>query len=81
VVKAKSDFLWYKAGQTIKEEDLVHVPIWASEGLVEQEAKKAVVVEEETSSLKDRIQDVVEDLMDDGILNNSHKKGKKKGKK
>lgn len=80
MVKAKNDFLWYKAGQTIKEGDLVHVAQWASEGYIEQEAKKVVVVEEKASGLKDRIQDVVEDLSDDGILNNSHKKNKGKKK-
>lgn len=43
--KAKTEFLWYKIGDEIKEEDLVHIDKYLASGLVskdEEEAKEVV---------------------------------------
>lgn len=77
-MKAKIDFLWYKAGDDIREEDLVHVAGWSASGLIE--GKEDVVIEKEADSVADKVKDVVEDLLDDGKLNDSNKKRSSKGR-
>ena len=42
MTRAIKDFLWYKAGEEIKEEEKEHIPKWRELGLVEleEEVKK-----------------------------------------
>lgn len=79
-MKAKIDFLWYKSGDDIREEDMVHVNEWSSQGFVDKEVSKDVIVEKEADSVADKVKDVVEDLLDDGKLNDSNKKRSSKGR-
>jgi len=86
MVKALKDFLWYKAGDDIKEEDLVYVDSWKKDKLVSDERlivsspKNKEEPEEEEESLIDKVKDVVEDVMDDGKLNQSNNKKSGRGR-
>lgn len=46
MVKAKTDFLWYKSGQEIKPEDYGSVHVWIANGLVEGEITKPEPIKE-----------------------------------
>ena len=46
-MKAKIEFLWYQAGDEIKEEDQEHIAKWAEEGFVEEEVIEVPIVKED----------------------------------
>lgn len=84
MAKAKIEFLWYKQGDEISEQDRIHISQWVAEGfVVDEQESSAASVKEEAETVIDKVKDVVEDLLDDGKLNDSNKKrGRpKKGKR
>ena len=73
--KAKVDFLWYKAGDEIKDEDKPHVTQWTKEGFIESKE-----IKQDSLDLNG---DGVVDSKDMSIAGKVLSKGrsKKKGKK
>ena len=50
--KAKQEFLWYKIGDTIKEEDIASCTGWEKDGLVELDKPKMFEKKEEVKVKK-----------------------------
>lgn len=81
MVKAKIDFLWYKAGDEIKSSELPeNVNKWKSEGFIVVDEEVVSEAPKDDDSVIDKVRDVVEDLSDDGKLNNSNKKNSGRGR-